>query len=199
MLLAVPSNNVRPRGSFTPIPSSAPPSQTSFFPHQHSRRRPKLSLQISADQNRFARTSQSANSPRTVSMLSPTSRNTQLNATMTRPNRQPIQIVEDSPSSSSSSEDESENKYRFRRRMNNPTSAHQPTTPSTGFYQPTAPLPQQSRRRVRFEDNVREIPGRILEDDEELYTGARLRVGNSKEMWKIGRKEYERLRREENC
>lgn len=157
-------------------PASAFPN-----PHCHSRRRPKLSLQITAVAAQPYHATRLSRFTSPNSAMSPTSRNTFVNATM-RYNPE-----EDSPTSSSSSEDEEEStnqnevsfKEKKRRRryeaarpkhVSTPmTTTHHPTTTAAGFL----PQPQPARRakipgtrKVVFVDTPPEVFYRHSDEEE---------------------------------
>ncbi|KAF8538718.1 hypothetical protein BDD12DRAFT_884309 [Trichophaea hybrida] len=138
-----------------PTPSSFAPSS------RHTRHRPKLSLQIAAlSAPSLVPPTPSARTP--SSALSPTSRNTFMNRTLTAPTP--------SPSSSSSSSDDGgspvspslkdkKRRRRYQRRHHQPMkSSHHPTTPSASFM-PRAQPERRGRtllrnKRVGFSEDV---------------------------------------------
>ncbi|KAI5796529.1 hypothetical protein EDC01DRAFT_787598 [Geopyxis carbonaria] len=131
-------------------------------PHSHSRRRPKLSLNI---------TSAAPAAAAMASILSPTSRNTAYNA---RPGEFAASAyTPSSSSSSSSSEDESTPPLTPRRTKR--MSAFQPVTAGAGFGMALTPRAKRcDGRRVQFRDEVVVIEAEA-EYEGRLGTSARRR------------------------
>ena len=140
--------------SYAPASAPATTSASPFFPQQHSRHRPKLSLAIAPDSTaaRYScsRRTHSALNPPTLppGLLSPTTKNTHLNA---RRSASPFAAGYDSSSSSSSSsgsdDDEEEEEYCYN---------------TTQAYAQPARKPRRSSKnkpRVQFAEEVKVIPG----------------------------------------
>jgi len=138
-------------------PPSPLPSTVFTLPARTSRPRPKLSLQV----NSVSIAASLPSALRTpLSAVSPTTRNTRLNRTLTAPS--PLFSPAFSSPSSSSSDEAQRQRQRQRQSTRKKMSAHQPSTPSASFM-PRTPRTPRGSGRVRGRARVQKRVGFVDE------------------------------------